>query len=60
MNADIKGALEQLDEFLKLIYTNIRSTNYSWNQTIIEVIELKQDRTLLERENNPGGFQKES
>ena len=56
----IGDALEQLDEFLKLIYTNIRSTNYNWNQTIIEVIELKQDRTVLERENNPGGFQKES
>lgn len=56
----IGTALERIDEFLKKIYPQITSTNYSWNPTIIERIELKQDRTPLQEENNPGGFQKES
>lgn len=53
----IDKPLLELDLLLKLIYTKIKSTDYNWNDTIIQTIEYSKDRTPLERANNTGTLQ---
>ena len=47
----------KLDHFLKSIYKDIKSIDFTWNDTIIQKIEYSQDRTPLEKANNTGTLQ---